>query len=411
MFPMVLLAPLWAALYGSQAAAQTRTFLDRQLPTDLRVVSYNVYWNTIFPSRNSTQAAKFERVVDALDPDILHLQEISTSQTSVLDLMNTIAPLAGGTWYTHQGGDNVIVSKYPLAMMQTNTTPSGERSQAIALVDLPDGIYATDFYFMNNHYRCCGDEANDPSRQRQSDAIVNWLRDARSPGESVDLPPGTPFAVVGDLNIVGGPQPLQTLIDGNIIDEATYGTDSPPDWDGSQLTDARPLHNVVEPEDYTWRNDHDIYDPGRLDFVIYSDSALDVGNQFVLNTVAMSPAELSATGLQQFDITLDDDGENYDHLPLVVDFRLFTFAPSDFNFSRSVDAMDLEVWNAGYGMSSASRSQGDADGNGDVDGRDFLLWQQQHMGPPPLATPVPEPATFALMIACAIFSRRFSKFQ
>ena len=80
------------------------------------------------------------------------------------------------------------------------------------------------------------------------------------------------MAVVGDFNIVEGLDPLNTLIDGNIFDQSTYGADSPPDWDGSSSLDARPLHNIVGPDDYTWRNDSSQFDPGRLDYVIYTDS-------------------------------------------------------------------------------------------------------------------------------------------
>jgi endonuclease/exonuclease/phosphatase family metal-dependent hydrolase len=411
-----LLAVLVAALLPRGAAAQTGTFIDRQLPTDLRVVSYNVLWDTIFPDRDAAQAAKFERVVSSLDADILNLQEIGdpfcgcTPKTAadVQGLLNTIAPLDGGeTWHVHKGSDAVIASKYPLSMLQTTTIPEGDRSQAIALVDLPDAQFDSDFYFMNNHYKCCGNVggSEDAQRQKQSDAIVNWLRDARTPGGAVNLPPGTPFAVVGDLNIVGGLQPLNTLIDGNIIDESTYGPDSLPDWDGSSLADLHPLHNATGPDDYTWRNDNSSFDPGRLDYVIYSDSALDVANMFVLNTVAMWPADRAATGLEQFDITVDDDGEVYDHLPLVVDFRLFSFAASDFNFSRSVDAADLAVWDSGYGTGSgASRSQGDADGDGFVDGGDFLLWQQQFdSGGLSLSgsTAIPEPSSSVLLLSGA----------
>ncbi len=77
--------------------AQTGTFVDRNLPTDLRVMSYNVFSDGIF---DSTGMAKFNRLIDAIDPDVLNLQEIydhSASQT--VALMNSIAPLGGGaTW-------------------------------------------------------------------------------------------------------------------------------------------------------------------------------------------------------------------------------------------------------------------------------------------------------------------------
>jgi hypothetical protein len=127
--------------------------------------------------------------------------------------------------------------------------------------------------------------------------------------------------VLGDLNIVEGPQPLETLLDGNIVNNALFGPDSPPDWDGSRNADAFPLHNGAGPESYTWRNDLEPFDPGRLDYITYTDSALRLGKRFVLNTVAMSDALLASTGLQRFDAILDNVGQNYDHLPVVVDFR------------------------------------------------------------------------------------------
>jgi hypothetical protein len=59
-------------------------------------------------------------------------------------------------------------------------------------------------------------------------------------------------------------------------------------------------------------------------------------------------------------------------------FRFVTdaFVPGDFDADGDVDAADLPVWEAGYGMASGAEAlDGDADGDGDVDGRDFLQWQ------------------------------------
>jgi autotransporter-associated beta strand protein len=346
-FNMIRIGPLRIGLLTlllgfcclGQLSAQTGTFIDRDQATDLRVVSYNVLWNTIFSDEDPTQAAKFERVVQAIDADIWNLQEVgpnndpnNPTDDDVVDLMNSIMPLPGGaTWYGHQSWDNVIVSKYPLTMLATDTIPEpSSTSVAMALVDLPDAQFDTDFYFMNNHFKCCGDVGTweDDKRQEQADALVNWMRDARTPGGNVNLPVDTPMVVAGDMNIVGGFQPINTLVTGNIINEGTYGSDSPPDWDGSSLTDAHPLLNdSSDPnDDYTWRNDNSWHDPGRLDYIIYTDSVLDVGNQFVLNTVDMSAAQRTATGLQEFDITVDLVGDSYDHLPVVVDFRMIDIA-------------------------------------------------------------------------------------
>jgi endonuclease/exonuclease/phosphatase family metal-dependent hydrolase len=312
------------------------TFVDRHAQADLRLVSYNVLWNNIFVEVSPEGADKFVRVMRALNPDIVCLQEIgwrsyleerqperAWSAADVVHIMNAILPLGdGATWHAHHGNDNIIVSRWPLELTATDTKPPGDRRQAMALVDLPDASFGFDFYIMNNHYKCCGGTDNDPRRQKQSDAIAAWIRDARTPGDEIDLADGTAIAVVGDLNIVGGFQPVQTLLDGDIINEAAYGPDFPPDWDDSEMADLHPVHNTEGPDDYTWRNDNDEWDPGRLDYIIYTDSTLEVVRSFILNTTTMSDSDLAATGLQRYDVTVDQEGREFDHLPLVADFRI-----------------------------------------------------------------------------------------
>ncbi|MCI0333260.1 MAG: hypothetical protein L0228_08565, partial [Planctomycetes bacterium] len=256
--------------------------------------------------------------------------------------------------------------------------------------------------FMNNHFKCCGDPggSEDALRQQQADALVNWMRDARTPDEFINLPANTPMAVVGDLNIVGLPDPLNNLLSGNIVDNATYGADSPPDWDGTSLADLHPLHNGTGPADYTWRNDTSIYDPGRLDYVLYTDSVARVANHFVLNTVDMSAADLAATGMQTYDVTITSS--NYDHLPLVADFRFIADgSPGDYNLDRVVDMQDYDLWRRTY----RSSSNLDADGNGNnvIDAADYVLWRKMiGTGSGGVIThgqPVPELASYLLSIA------------
>ena len=311
------------AVASSGCRTAPSTFLERPDSSDLRVVSYNVYWDKIFPDEDQQQAEKFIRVVKALDPDVLNLQEIRRDAADVVAVMNAALPLPNGkSWHAFKGYTNVIVSKYPLKMTADRTDPPGQRDLAMALVDLPDDRFAVDLYVLNNHFKCCGDTENDRQRQQQSDAVINWLRDAGTAGGAIDLPRGTPFVIVGDLNLVGGPQPLDTLVTGKIIDTDAYGEPVAPDWDESSLTDAHPRHNAAGTTDYTWRNDNGQWDPGRLDFVIYSDSVLEAVHRFVLNTTTMSADLLVETGLQPMDVTLDQEGKRYDHLPVVVDFRV-----------------------------------------------------------------------------------------
>lgn len=60
-----------------------------------------------------------------------------------------------------------------------------------------------------------------------------------------------------------------------------------------------------------------------------------------------------------------------------------TFLEADFNQNGKVNGADLEIWQAALGVNDA----GDADGDGDTDGRDFLIWQRQFI-------PFPERAPF-----------------
>jgi hypothetical protein len=49
---------------------------------------------------------------------------------------------------------------------------------------------------------------------------------------------------------------------------------------------------------------------------------------------------------------------------------------ADFNNSATVNDADLTVWKGGFGTGT-TKAQGNADGDGDVDGNDFLTWQRQ----------------------------------
>lgn len=410
----LLLAPLLIAggfAFGSPLArAATGTFVDRLAETDLRVVSYNVLVDTIFADTNPAQAAKFERVVAALDADVWALQEIyNYSAADVVNLLNDIAPLGGNaSWYAHQGDDNVIASKYPLSLTATNTVPQKDGT-ALALVDLPDASYGADLYVMNNHFTCCNEtvppeplDSREQARQAQADALVNWMRDARTPGEFIDLPANTPMLVVGDLNIINEPDvldPLGTLLGGDIFFEGTYGADSPPDWDGTPLANANPLHNGAGPDNYTWRNDNSPFDPGALDYILYTDSVLQMANNFVLNTATMTPSELAATGLEEFDVTADSVGAFYDHLPLVTDFRFVApvLLAGDYNQSGIVDAADYSVWRDNLGGPAGSLPN-DADG-GTIGLAQYATWKANFgMSLSSAGHHVPEPISVLLWI-------------
>jgi len=295
-------------------------------PHDIRVMAYNNERHFIAePSLDDV----FARILTVIQPDVICFEEITSdvSDAAIATRLTELLPLeGGGTWHVHSGIGGgihtVIASRFPLPLTRTDTIPAAStRGVTLALADLPDADYDVDLYLLGVHLKCCGDPggSEDVSRQKSTDAIANWLGDARGmlrPLDVIELPPNTPMLALGDFNMVGGPQPEQTLITGDIQDEATYGPDVAGDWDGSTMLDVTPADPFTG-DTFTWQGDG-TFPPGRLDRFFLTDSTATVVHKFILNSNTMSPAALAGTGLQSDD-TLPTRAS--DHLPLVMDLR------------------------------------------------------------------------------------------
>jgi hypothetical protein len=68
-----------------------------------------------------------------------------------------------------------------------------------------------------------------------------------------------------------------------------------------------------------------------------------------------------------------------------------TSIPGDFDGDGDVDGGDFLAWQRGLGTSSATIADGDADGDGDVDDADLAQWAS-HYGDPEAAAAVTNPA-------------------
>ena len=276
--------------------------LERLNDSDLRVVSYNTLNEGILDNERQDH---FKRIIQTIDPDIIALQEHS-DWDEIHDIIQSWFPQE--QWYaswTYR--DLVILSRFEI--IHDANIISSERTMA-ALLDTEDEL-GKNLLIFNSHLSCCD---NDEGRQEQVDEFSSvwrtWVQNGDGPFE---LEHGTPFIHLGDFNYVGYKQQVETIKSGDIVDESQFGVDFLPDWDSTAIIDlfSRQTHKRMG---YTWRKDGSSFNPGKLDYLFYSDASIDTGKHYILNTLAMDQNSLSEYNLQS-----DDTQEASDHLPLVFD--------------------------------------------------------------------------------------------
>ncbi len=273
--------------------------------THFRFLTWNILNDNLF---NPALFDEYDRVLSALDPDIITFQELrSHTSLDLQNLMESILPSEQGeSWHTLVDQNDVaLASRYQIS---GSWLPNS--SNRAFLVDLSP-TYTKDILIIGAHPPCC---ANDTGRQIEIDGIMAFLRDARQPTGEVRLEDNTPVILAGDFNLVGEKRQLETLLTGDILDNSSWGVDFNPDWDNTPLADAIPVHTNLT-QTYTWRNDLSSFSPGRLDFIIYTDSVLRMDKSFVLWTEEMTADTLNYYGLMSSDTRLTSD-----HLPVVADF-------------------------------------------------------------------------------------------
>ena len=272
----------------------------------LRVMSYNVKTDGFF---ESNKKPAFTRIIRAIRPQIIGFQEIynHTSQQTANEVELIIPSLEGEYWYHSKNiADIVTVSRYPITQ-----TFSIEGNGAF-LIDLrPD--YDSDLLFISAHPPCC---SNNEGRQREIDAMMAFVRDAKEPGGILTLSQNNPIIIVGDMNLVGFAQQRKTLLTGDIVNEDQYGSDFIPDWDGTGLEDTKPFTTNL-PATFTWYDEGNSFSPGRLDYIVYTNSIIQEKNSFALFT-----KRLPADTLTRYDLVTSDAVTASDHLPIVSDFEM-----------------------------------------------------------------------------------------
>jgi len=279
---------------------------------DVRVLTYNVYTDNLF---EPSLIPSYTRIFQAVQPQIIGFQEIyNHSAMETQNQVESMLPSGGGQqWYSSKVDPDIIaVSRYPILNTYAIEGQNTSSFNGAFLIDLhPD--FKSHLLFIVAHPPA---GSNNWGRQYEIDAIMAFIRDAKAAGGILTLQPDTPIMIVGDMNLVRDAQQLITLLTGQIINTGQFGSSFNPDWDGSDFTDFFPRH-VNLPMFYTWYKETSSYSPGRLDFMIYSDSVIDSVHSYVLFTPAMSTDSLTAYNLQ-----IDDAILASDHLPVIADFFL-----------------------------------------------------------------------------------------
>ncbi len=276
--------------------------------SDIRLLTYNTLFDGL---TDNSRLPSFQHIITAVNPDIITFNECrNTSQYEVRNLLDSWLPLSETQWQCiKSAGGNITCSKYPITEAYSIDPTMLNRIMA-SVIDLPES-YPRDILVINTHLKCCADDA---TRQQQVDAIIEFIREAKTAGGGISLPYGTPFVISGDLNLVGSSQVLTTLLTGDIVDNATFGEDCLPDWDKSALNDLISFHSDKRTAT-TWLDANTNYWSGRLDYAIASDVGASVNKAFTICTSEMPAARLNLYGLASEDTHIASD-----HLPKISDF-------------------------------------------------------------------------------------------
>ena len=356
--------------------ADSETPMERIHSTDLRFVSYNVLSNGPW---HATRGPQIGRQLQAVAADVYCLQEVSsyTAAETLTFLASWVGPPAGSSWHAASQSDCKVISRFPILQQWS-------LSGNLAVWLDTTSEWGAPTLLINIHLPCC---TNNTGRQSELDEIAAFIRDERATGV-LATEPMAPIVITGDGNLVGDSQQVSTLLTGDVVDQAQWGADAEMDGDGTALEDALPRH-LAKRFTHTWRSTGSSFWPGRLDYLVYSDSVLAAGRSFVLATEQLASSTLSSTGL------LSDDSDGSDHLLLSVDFwpAATKYRRGDCNSDGWLDIGDpvtvLGVLFLAFDPTCDVACDGNGDGSIDVADPTYLLASIFGVGPVP-PSPFPD---------------------
>ncbi len=267
--------------------------LARPAGTHLRVMTWNIGMGGLRSNR-----ASFKRILHALDPDVILLQELTEDDDPqrLAALFRAWITSEGDRWTVLRGSGGgrlrcAVASHLKLSRYAAlDPLPMPDRAdRSVRVMGAELTVSGHRLLVVSAHLRCCGYAGSFEDRTRvvEADAIRRAIADAVTSRRFDGV------VVGGDLNLVGSRWPLDVLAEQLDVIE-------PLQLDGRSNT--------------TWWDIRQPFVPGRLDFMLRSDTSPAVSRSFVLDTRLVEPRWLQRHGLRARDTV-----EASDHLPVVVD--------------------------------------------------------------------------------------------
>jgi endonuclease/exonuclease/phosphatase family metal-dependent hydrolase len=201
---LALLASTFAcSIAPSSTATPPQSQAVPRSPT-LRVLAYNIKHGEGMDG--AIDLERIARVINALDPDVVALQEVDSvvERTSGVDQTTVLGELTGmhsvfGTFFDYQGGryGMALLSKYPFISHTNHLLPKGVEHRAALAGTIRVGDDGPEVIVVGIHLVWTGDE-----RYTQAQRLTEIFRDERRPvilaGDFNSRPDSDVMALLGE---------------------------------------------------------------------------------------------------------------------------------------------------------------------------------------------------------------------
>jgi hypothetical protein len=272
------------AIPAHQPAARFADDWQKISDQDIRIVTWNVYQDGPFdPTKDESV---FGRQLAALNPEIIHFQELYAATTPGVRafLQRWIPAPPGRFWFVAKRHDCITASLFPI------TRNWFIDNNLIVEIDT-SAVWGTRSIMVNAHTPCCENEAG---RITETTTMLRWIESA---WESGILTAETPLLLIGDFNTGTATPEIMSMRIGRFPSGSNRLV--PLTGDGSPLADLSPVQ-IESRETYTWRGSM-TGSGGRLDYIYYPHTQLWPSQSFVL-----AIENLSEASRQRFNLNIGE---------------------------------------------------------------------------------------------------------